>query len=81
MKIWKKQLVEKLREKAAELPPDTRFYSIRSLMQEYHTSQRTIEEAMQVLFEEKVLLHRAGNGYFTRGNPASRPFGYVTFFL
>ena len=29
---------------------------------------------MQVLFEEKVLLHRAGNGYFTRGNPASRSF-------
>ena len=74
MKNWKKQLVEKLREKAAELPPDTRFYSIRNLMQEYHTSQRTIEEAMQVLFEEKVLLHRAGNGYFIRGNPASRPF-------
>ena len=44
---WKEEIATTLKNEAAKLPPNSRFYPIRKMMTRFNTSQRTIEQVME----------------------------------
>ena len=73
---WKEEIAATLKNEAAKLPPNSRFYPIRKMMTRFNTSQRTIEQVMEKLVTENVMVRRPGNGYFTRNQSPNRLLHY-----
>ena len=73
---WKEEIATTLKNEAAKLPPNSRFYPIRKMMTRFNTSQRTIEQVMEQLVAENVMVRRRGDGYFTRNQSPNRLLHY-----
>lgn len=73
---WKEEIAATLKNEAAKLPPNSRFYPIRKMMTRFNTSQRTIEQVMEKLVTENVMVRRRGDGYFTRNQSPNRLLHY-----
>ena len=73
-------MAQELRERCRRLPGGSRLDTVRRLMEEYATSQRTVEQVLNELAADGLLVRRPGSGWYVRDNSAEKVRRYLLIF-
>ena len=76
----RQRMARELRERCRQLPGGSRLDTVRKLMEEYTTSQRTVEQVLNELAADGLLVRRPGSGWYVRDNSAEKVRRYLLIF-